>query len=47
MKHQFKKKTKSVGRPSMVASITFYTSEKMSLQFQVSSTTALLFLNLT
>jgi len=33
--------------PSMVASITFYTSEKMSLQFQVSSTTALLFLNLT
>jgi len=46
MKHQFKKKTKSAGRPSMVASITFYKSEKMSFQFQVSSTTALLFLNL-
>jgi hypothetical protein len=42
MKHQFKKKTKSAGRPS--ASITFYKSEKISFQFQVSSTTALLFL---
>jgi hypothetical protein len=42
MKHQFKKKTKSDGRPSMVASINFYKSEKMSFQFQVSLTIALL-----
>jgi len=41
MKHQFKKKTKSIGRPSMVASITFYTRKTISSKFQVSSTTAL------
>ena len=39
-------KVRGVGRPSMVASVTCYTGETISSQFQVSSTTALLDTNI-